>query len=124
MLHANNAYTSSFKVAIEKSSSTEFQVVINANKKKTFNEYVWLFNLPTYNEVALIMADESFGNRNIMLHSYFFNCLCSLWFLNKHCNMNIFIIFLKVLFTCILDAKAAVYVRATSINKPKYWDKQ
>ena len=31
-------------------------------------------------------------------------------------------IFLKLLFTCILRAKAAVYAMAAS--KPKYWDKE
>ena len=37
--------------------------------------------------------------------------------------MYVFMIFLTLLFTCILHTNTAVYVMAASIYKPKYWDK-
>ena len=43
------------------------------------------------------------------------------------CWINIaiwFMIFLKILFTYILHAKAAAYVMAASIYSLKYWDKE
>ena len=41
-----------------------------------------------------------------------------LWLLNKHYYIYIVIIFLKLLFTCILHSKAEDYVMAASISKP------
>ena len=68
MLHTNNAYIRSFKAAIEKTSVSEFQVVINADKKPS-NEHSRRFNLPQCNEVAIIMTDENFGKRDIIINS-------------------------------------------------------
>ena len=68
MLHENNAYIRSFKAVIDKSSSTEFQIIIDADKKPT-NEHIRRFNLPTCNEVAIIMANESYGTRDIIINS-------------------------------------------------------
>ena len=68
MLHTSNAYIRSFKAAIEQAPASEFRVVINADKKPS-NEHARRFNLPQCNEVAIIMKDESFGKRDIILHS-------------------------------------------------------
>ena len=50
-----------------------------------------------------------------LMRWYIFYYWCLLWYLNKDCNIHIFIVFLNLLFTYILQAKAAVYVMVASI---------
>ena len=68
MLHTYNSYVKSFKSAIEYAPLQEYKLVINADKKPS-NEHARRFNLPQCNEVAIILSNEEFGRRDIILHS-------------------------------------------------------
>ncbi|XP_030762655.1 uncharacterized protein LOC115887381 [Sitophilus oryzae] len=71
MLHNNNAYVRDFKTALAKvpATSEPFKVVINAVRRPP-NSHGGRFNAPTSNEVALVILDEQFEKRDIILESH------------------------------------------------------
>ena len=68
MLHNENSYIKSFKAAIENAPVPDFKLIINADKKPS-HEHARRYNLPECNEVAIIISNEEFGKRDIILHS-------------------------------------------------------
>ena len=71
----------------------------------------------------LLRNKNNYNEYITLLWWYIFNYMCLFGFLNKHCSMYVFIIFPKMLFTCILHANAANYVMDASIDKPTNLDK-
>ena len=57
MLHDSNNYVRSFKCALEDLQNTNFQLVINADKRPP-NEHARRFNAPEINKVAMILAGD------------------------------------------------------------------
>ncbi|XP_067131955.1 uncharacterized protein [Centruroides vittatus] len=69
MLHEVNPYIKDLKTAIDKISPSEsFKVVIHADKKPQ-REHRGRFNAPTANEVAVVLVDQHFDRRDIILES-------------------------------------------------------
>lgn len=69
MLHEVNPYIKGLKTAIDKISPSEsFKVVIHADKKPQ-REHRGRFNAPTANEVAVVLVDQHFDRRDIILES-------------------------------------------------------
>ena len=66
MLHNNNTYVRSFKYALENIQNSEYQFVINADTRPP-NEHARRFNAPEVNEVAMILAGEQCGKRDIII---------------------------------------------------------
>ncbi|GFX44617.1 helitron_like_N domain-containing protein [Trichonephila clavipes] len=64
MLQRNNSYIKSFKSAIEK-LGPDFRIIIHANKVPA-GEHSRSFNEPTASEVAVIMAGDQYGKREII----------------------------------------------------------
>ncbi|GFR12144.1 ATP-dependent DNA helicase [Trichonephila clavata] len=67
MLHHNNSYIKSFKSAIEK-LGPDFRIIIHADRVPT-GEHSRRFNEPTTSEVAVIMAGDQHGKRDIILET-------------------------------------------------------
>ncbi|GFR20445.1 helitron_like_N domain-containing protein [Trichonephila clavata] len=67
MLHHNNSYIKSFKSAIEK-LGPDFRIIIPADRVPT-GEHSRRFNEPTTSEVAVIMAGDQHGKRDIILET-------------------------------------------------------
>ncbi|GFS32536.1 helitron_like_N domain-containing protein [Trichonephila inaurata madagascariensis] len=65
MLQSNNSYIKSFKSAIEK-LGPDFRIIIHADKVPAA-EHSRHFNEPTTSEVAVIMAGNQHGKRDIIL---------------------------------------------------------
>ncbi|KAL0852606.1 hypothetical protein ABMA27_016944 [Loxostege sticticalis] len=69
MLHEVNPYIKGLKTAIDKISPSEsFKFVIHADKKPQ-REHKGRFNAPTANEVAVVLVDQHFDRRDIILES-------------------------------------------------------
>ena len=68
MLHANNAYVRSLKKArdIFSEHGEEYKLVIDANERPT-NAHRGRYNAPSCEEVAVLMANEKYGRRDIVL---------------------------------------------------------
>ena len=66
MLHDSNNYVRSFKCALEDIQNTNFQLVINADKRPP-NEHARRFNALEINEVAMILAGDQCGKRDIII---------------------------------------------------------
>ncbi|XP_076301721.1 uncharacterized protein LOC143219730 [Lasioglossum baleicum] len=71
MLHTFNAYVRDLKVALNKvpATSKTFKVAINAERKPP-DSHRGRFNVPTSNEVALVMVGQQFEKRDIILESH------------------------------------------------------
>ncbi|GFV00553.1 ATP-dependent DNA helicase PIF1 [Trichonephila clavipes] len=67
MLQRNNSYIKSFKSAIEK-LGPDFRIIIHADKVPA-GEHSRRFNEPTTSEVAVIMAGDQHGKRDIVLET-------------------------------------------------------
>ncbi|XP_054260248.1 uncharacterized protein LOC128984903 [Macrosteles quadrilineatus] len=70
MLHNFNTYVMDFKCAIENMSedSSEFQVLIHADKKPT-NAHRGRYNAPVSGEVGAVVVGQEFGKRDILIKS-------------------------------------------------------
>ena len=66
LLHANNAYLHIFKTALERMPTDEYKVVIRADKAPR-HEHQRRFNVPTFDEVAIVMVGNEFDRRDIVL---------------------------------------------------------
>ena len=62
MLHEKNSYIRSFKYAMENSPTTEYKLVIDADKKPAA-EHAGRFNEPQTSEVAIVVSNFESGNR-------------------------------------------------------------
>uniref|UniRef100_A0A0L8FMJ1 ATP-dependent DNA helicase n=1 Tax=Octopus bimaculoides TaxID=37653 RepID=A0A0L8FMJ1_OCTBM len=68
MLHSTNTYVNSLKCALERMNEVpNLKVVITADKRPA-GEHARRFNAPANNEVAIIMAGEQHGERDIILN--------------------------------------------------------
>ena len=65
-LHLNNAYVHLFKSALEKMPNDDYKIVIRADKTPQ-GEHQRRFNAPTLDEIAIVMAGNEFGKRDIVL---------------------------------------------------------
>ena len=66
MLHSRNSYVNTFKSVLEFAPLTEYQIVVDADKRPS-GEHARRFNGPECSEVALIMSGEQHGKRDIIL---------------------------------------------------------
>ena len=66
MLQSRNSYVKTFKSVLEHIPLTEYQIVIDADKRPS-GEHARRFNAPECSEVALIMSGEQHGKRDIIL---------------------------------------------------------
>ncbi|MGD0510892.1 MAG: flagellar filament capping protein FliD, partial [Candidatus Micrarchaeaceae archaeon] len=67
MLHACNPYVKLFKTALEHMTNNDLKVVIRADKTPA-GEHERRFNVPTTNEVAILIVGNEFQPRDIVLH--------------------------------------------------------
>jgi hypothetical protein len=65
-LHANNAYVSLFKIALERMPTDDYKVVIRTDKTST-GEHQHRFNAATLGEITIFMIGNDFGTRDIVL---------------------------------------------------------
>ncbi|CAF3947988.1 unnamed protein product [Rotaria magnacalcarata] len=66
MLHQYNTYVHSFKTALERMPSDEYNVIIKADKTPV-GEHARRFNEPLVNEVAIVIVGNEFDKRDIVL---------------------------------------------------------
>ena len=67
MLHETNQYVKIFKTAIENMTTDDFKVVIKADRTPP-GEHERRFNVPTTDEVAILIVGNEFQSRDIVLH--------------------------------------------------------
>ena len=67
MLHETNQYVKIFKTAIENMTTDDFKVVIKADRTPP-GEHERRFNVPTTDEVAILIVGNDFQSRDIVLH--------------------------------------------------------
>ncbi|UYV73206.1 hypothetical protein LAZ67_10002175 [Cordylochernes scorpioides] len=65
MLHQHNLLVLQFKTALENLPSDAYRVVVNADR--TPGQHPRRYNAPTANEVAVVLAGNQFGSRDIVL---------------------------------------------------------
>ncbi|UYV62913.1 hypothetical protein LAZ67_2002437 [Cordylochernes scorpioides] len=66
MLHRHNPYVHLFKASIEKMPSPDYKLVIKADKAPP-GHHPRTFNVPTINEVAIVIVQENCDRREIVL---------------------------------------------------------
>lgn len=66
MLHENNSYIRSFKYALEAATVPIFSVVIDTDKRPA-GPHISHFNIPTCNEVAVVIYGQQNNRRTIIL---------------------------------------------------------
>ncbi|UYV79998.1 hypothetical protein LAZ67_18001365 [Cordylochernes scorpioides] len=66
MLHQHNLLVQQFKTALENLPSDAYSVVVNANRTPP-GQHPRRYNAPTANEVAVVLAGNQFGSRDIVL---------------------------------------------------------
>ncbi|XP_044313734.1 uncharacterized protein LOC123037405 [Drosophila rhopaloa] len=71
MLHESNPYVKDFKTALKRVSKncSQFKMVIHANKKPV-RAHRGRYNAPQANEVALVLVDQQFEKRDIIIEGY------------------------------------------------------
>ncbi|UYV63109.1 hypothetical protein LAZ67_2003163 [Cordylochernes scorpioides] len=67
MLHQHNLLVQQFKTALENLTSDAYRVVVNADRTPP-GQHPRRYNAPTANEVAVVLAGNQFGSRDIVLH--------------------------------------------------------
>ncbi|UYV82863.1 hypothetical protein LAZ67_22001131, partial [Cordylochernes scorpioides] len=67
MLHQHNLLVQQFKTAHENLPSDAYRVVVNADRTPP-GQHPRRYNAPTANEVAVVLAGNQFGSRDIVLH--------------------------------------------------------
>jgi hypothetical protein len=67
LLHERNNLVRLFKTAIDLMPSDTHKIVIRADKTPT-GEHVRRFNVPTIDDVAILMVGDQFQRRDIVLH--------------------------------------------------------
>ncbi|UYV67029.1 hypothetical protein LAZ67_4003689 [Cordylochernes scorpioides] len=67
MLHQHNLLVQQFKTALENLPSDAYRVVENADRTPP-GQHPRRYNAPTANEVAVVLAGNQFGSRDIVLH--------------------------------------------------------
>ncbi|UYV81677.1 hypothetical protein LAZ67_20001950 [Cordylochernes scorpioides] len=67
MLHQHNLLVQQFKTALENLPSDAYRVVVNADRTPP-GQHPRRYNAPTANEVAVVLAGNQFGSRDIILH--------------------------------------------------------
>ncbi|UYV76088.1 hypothetical protein LAZ67_13002495 [Cordylochernes scorpioides] len=67
MLHQHNLLVQQFKTALENLPSDAYRVVVNADRTPP-GQHPRRYNAPTANEVAVVLAGNQFGSRDIVLH--------------------------------------------------------
>ena len=66
MLYQHNSYANVFRVSLQRMASDEYKVIIKAVKRPA-GEHERCFNEPVTNEVAIVIADNEFDRRGIIL---------------------------------------------------------
>lgn len=66
MLHENNHLIQIFKYALEQLPKDDYKIVLKADKIPS-DHHVKRYNLPTINEVAILMVDTEANNRDIII---------------------------------------------------------
>ncbi|UYV66800.1 hypothetical protein LAZ67_4002883, partial [Cordylochernes scorpioides] len=66
MLHQHNLLIQQFKTALENLPSDAYKVVVNADRTPP-GQHPRRYNAPTANEVAVVLAGNQFGSRDIVL---------------------------------------------------------
>ncbi|UYV71984.1 hypothetical protein LAZ67_9001443, partial [Cordylochernes scorpioides] len=67
MLHQHNLLVQQFKTSLENLPSDAYRVVVNADRTPP-GQHPRRYNAPTANEVAVVLAGNQFGSRDIVLH--------------------------------------------------------
>ncbi|UYV64484.1 hypothetical protein LAZ67_3000923 [Cordylochernes scorpioides] len=67
MLHQHNILVQQFKTALENLPSDAYRVVVNADRTPP-GQHPRRYNAPTANEVAVVLAGNQFGSRDIVLY--------------------------------------------------------
>lgn len=67
LLHRENQLVQLFQIALERMPSDDHLIVIRPDKKPV-GEHAGRFNVPTMEEVAIIIVGDQFNNRDIVLH--------------------------------------------------------
>ncbi|UYV76570.1 hypothetical protein LAZ67_14001209 [Cordylochernes scorpioides] len=67
MLHQHNLLVQQFKTALENLPSDAYRIVVNADRTPP-GQHPRRYNAPTANEVAVVLAGNQFGSRDIVLH--------------------------------------------------------
>ncbi|UYV80846.1 hypothetical protein LAZ67_19001950 [Cordylochernes scorpioides] len=67
MLHQHNLLVQQFKTALENLPSDAYRVVVNADRTPP-GQHPRRYNAPTADEVAVVLAGNQFGSRDIVLH--------------------------------------------------------
>ncbi|KAB0790841.1 hypothetical protein PPYR_15004, partial [Photinus pyralis] len=65
--HEHNKLVKLFKAALDRMPSDDHKIVIRADKRPT-KEHPRRLNVPTIDEVAIVVVDEHFESRDIILH--------------------------------------------------------
>ncbi|CAE1310394.1 unnamed protein product [Acanthosepion pharaonis] len=68
MLHETNSYVRSFKYALENNTSSDFIIVIDADKRPQ-GEHERRYNAPASNEVSVIVSGDQHNRRDIVIES-------------------------------------------------------
>ena len=66
MFHKYNHYIRTFKTALDKNIHDDMKIIIKADRKP-IQGHTGVFNFPTVNEVAIIIANNNFVKRDIVL---------------------------------------------------------
>ncbi|RCN48933.1 hypothetical protein ANCCAN_05042 [Ancylostoma caninum] len=66
MFHQHNNLVKVFKTALERMPTDEYRIVIRADKRPA-GEHERRFNAPTVNEVAVVMVEDEFERRDIII---------------------------------------------------------
>ncbi|XP_014772301.1 uncharacterized protein LOC106870662 [Octopus bimaculoides] len=66
LLHQTNSYVRSFKYALETDTCSNFNVVIDAQKRPS-TEHAGCYNAPTCNEIAVLLHGQQHNPRDIVL---------------------------------------------------------
>lgn len=67
LLHKHNKLIKIFKSALENMPTDEYQIVLKAEEKPIPNIHPKRINVPTSNEVAIVIIGEEYGNRDIVV---------------------------------------------------------
>jgi len=67
LLHTHNAYIGIFKTALEHMPSEDLKVIIRPDKTP-HGDHQRRFNVPTFNEVAIVVVGDASAPREIVLH--------------------------------------------------------
>ena len=68
MLHINNEKIKNIKYALERNNEPDFKLVIKEDCRPS-NEHESRFNIPTNNEVAIVMIGDTTNKRDIIIHN-------------------------------------------------------